>query len=111
MDGAKLIAIHEGRYYRTSDGLSLGPGPFVKVLEYAAGVRATVVGKPSARFFQEALDGADPSSAVMIGDVRLSKYSMAMVVDGTSHKAYDGCRWNFINFFYLLVPINRLLPN
>jgi len=26
MQGAQLIAIHKGRYYRQQDGLSLGPG-------------------------------------------------------------------------------------
>ncbi|BES99780.1 unnamed protein product [Nesidiocoris tenuis] len=71
LDGARLIAIHEGRYYKTSSGLSLGPGPFVKLLEYAAGVKATVIGKPNAEFFQAALKSLailDPHSAVMIGD-------------------------------------------
>lgn len=41
LDGAKLIAIHKGRYYRQKDGLSLGPGPFVEALEYAADVKAS----------------------------------------------------------------------
>ena len=32
-----LIAIHKGRYYKRSDGLALGPGPFVHCFEYATG--------------------------------------------------------------------------
>ncbi|RZF34538.1 hypothetical protein LSTR_LSTR013252 [Laodelphax striatellus] len=68
LEGAKLIAIHEGRYYKRADGLALGPGPFVKALEYAAGGPATVVGKPSAEFFHIGLSGVHPASAVMIGD-------------------------------------------
>ncbi|CAM9103316.1 unnamed protein product, partial [Phaeothamnion confervicola] len=71
MDGAPLIALHKGRYQREADGgLSLGPGPFVAGLEYAAGVSAEVVGKPSPGFFHAALSGigCQPSEAVMIGD-------------------------------------------
>lgn len=71
LGGAKLIAIHEGRYYKTSDGLSLGPGPFVKGLEYAGNCKAQIIGKPSAHFFKTGLGGVDPSNAVMIGDVSL----------------------------------------
>lgn len=72
LDGAALIAIHKGRYYRRKDGLALGPGPFVRALEYAADCRATVVGKPEKTFFLQALSelGCSPSEAVMIGDVR-----------------------------------------
>lgn len=53
LDGAPLIAIHKGRYYRRGDGLALGPGPFVTGLEYAADCRATVVGKPERSFFTQ----------------------------------------------------------
>lgn len=69
LNGGKLIATHEGRYFQTSNGLALGPGMFVKGLEYAADCTAHVVGKPSSDFFRGALDNTDPSEAVMIGDV------------------------------------------
>ncbi|VDN50692.1 unnamed protein product [Dracunculus medinensis] len=70
LDGAELIAIHKGRYYRRKDGLSLGPGPFVEALEYATGVKATVVGKPESVFFRSAIEsfGEEITQAVMIGD-------------------------------------------
>ncbi|XP_064595567.1 haloacid dehalogenase-like hydrolase domain-containing protein 2 [Liolophura sinensis] len=70
LTGAPLIGIHKARYYRRSDGLALGPGPFVAGLEYAAGVTAEVVGKPEASFFTSALDelGVSIDKAVMIGD-------------------------------------------
>ncbi|CAD6231965.1 GSCOCG00001675001-RA-CDS [Cotesia congregata] len=68
MKGASLIAIHEGRYYKRPDGLALGPGGFIKLLEYSANVKAEVVGKPTEKFFTTALDGISPSEAVMIGD-------------------------------------------
>lgn len=61
LNGGKLIATHEGRYFQTSNGLALGPGMFVKGLEYAADCTAHVVGKPSSDFFRGALDNTDRS--------------------------------------------------
>lgn len=45
-------------------------GPFVEALRFASGVKPTIIGKPSAHFFQQALDdmGVAPLRAVMIGD-------------------------------------------
>ncbi|KAJ3240089.1 hypothetical protein HDU78_002494 [Chytriomyces hyalinus] len=65
-----LIALHKGRYLKRKDGLALGPGPFVAALEYATDASAEVVGKPTATFFQAALDDMDlnASECVMIGD-------------------------------------------
>ncbi|XP_066597038.1 haloacid dehalogenase-like hydrolase domain-containing protein 2 [Prorops nasuta] len=68
LDGATLIAIHEGKYYKRPDGLALGPGAFIKALEYSAKVRAEVVGKPTANFFKAALGDIKPEEAIMIGD-------------------------------------------
>lgn len=68
LDGASLIAIHKGRYYKRENGLSLGPGAFIAGLEYSANVKAEVVGKPTAEFFKAALENVPPEEAVMIGD-------------------------------------------
>ncbi|KAL6256042.1 hypothetical protein P5V15_013278 [Pogonomyrmex californicus] len=68
LNGASLIAIHEGRYYKQPDGLSLGPGAFIKGLEYSSNVKAEVIGKPTAGFFKAALEEIDPAQAIMIGD-------------------------------------------
>lgn len=67
----KLIAIHEGKYYKRKDGLALGPGCFVKGLEYAAGTKSILIGKPNEYFFKSALMGTQISveDCVMIGDV------------------------------------------
>jgi ribonucleotide monophosphatase NagD (HAD superfamily) len=48
----------------------LDSGAFVAGLEYAAEVEAIVVGKPSAAYFQAALDAldADPALTWMVGD-------------------------------------------
>ena len=69
-DGARLLALERDRYWRDRDGLSLGAGPFVAGLEYAAGCTAEVMGKPSPAFFRLALDdlGVPAGSVLMIGD-------------------------------------------
>ena len=69
--GAQLIAAAENRYFKDADGeLSMDAGGFVRALEYAAGVEATVVGKPSPEFFHQALHsmGIEPEEAIMVGD-------------------------------------------
>ena len=70
MEGAELIALHRNRYWRTPEGLQLDAGPFVAALEYAAGVSATVIGKPSRPFFQLAASSLelDGDRVVVIGD-------------------------------------------
>jgi len=71
LNGSQLIAIHKSKYFKTSNGLSLGPGPFVSALEYASDTQPLIVGKPSQQFFLQALEpfGCEPQEAVMIGDV------------------------------------------
>ncbi|EAT40614.1 AAEL007677-PA [Aedes aegypti] len=66
---ARLVAIHEGKFYKTKDGISLGPGCFVKGLEYSTGLKSECIGKPNAYFFRSAMpDGLEPEECVMIGD-------------------------------------------
>jgi len=68
--GARLLALERDRYWRDRDGLSLGAGPFVAALEFAAGCTAEVMGKPSPAFFRLALDdlGCAAPSVLMLGD-------------------------------------------
>ncbi len=70
MQGAKLIAIHKNRFWQTEHGLQMDIGGFVEALEYASGVKAMIIGKPSPDFFQIALDdmGLKPAEAAIIGD-------------------------------------------
>jgi len=69
-DGARLVCLHKNRWWQTSRGPLLDAGAFVAGLEYAAGVEAEVVGKPTAAYFQAALAEVDstPAEAVMVGD-------------------------------------------
>lgn len=70
VNGAKLIAIHKNRFWQTEYGLQMDIGGFVDALEYASGVKAMIIGKPSPEFFQIALDdiGLKPSEVAIIGD-------------------------------------------
>jgi HAD superfamily hydrolase (TIGR01458 family) len=68
--GADLYCLHRNRWWQTARGPLLDAGAFVAGLEYAAGVEATVIGKPSPSYFTaacEALD-ADPQLTWMVGD-------------------------------------------
>ncbi len=78
LDGVPLLALEKDRYWLGPTGLELDTGPYAVALEYAAGVKATVCGKPSASFYETALtsmgfaagrrvDGSADAPA-MIGD-------------------------------------------
>jgi HAD superfamily hydrolase (TIGR01458 family) len=68
--GAELYCLHKNRWWQTSRGPLLDAGAFVAGLEYAAEVEATVVGKPSAPYFEAALEAidADPERTWIVGD-------------------------------------------
>jgi HAD superfamily hydrolase (TIGR01458 family) len=68
--GARLVCLHKNRWWQTSRGPLLDAGAFVAGLEYAAGVEAEVVGKPTRAYFDAALTelGASAEEAVMVGD-------------------------------------------
>lgn len=70
MQGAKLIAIHKNRFWQTEEGLQMDIGGFIEGLEYASGAKAMIMGKPSANFFQIALDdmGLKSEEVAIIGD-------------------------------------------
>jgi HAD superfamily hydrolase (TIGR01458 family) len=70
IEGAELIALEKDRYWMAPGGLALSAGPFVAALEFAAGKKAVIMGKPSRAFFSLALEDMDvsPEQAVMIGD-------------------------------------------
>lgn len=68
--GATLVGIGANRFFREGDSLLLDAGPFIKAIEYAASVEAVIMGKPSAVFFQQALEdvGLSPGEVLMVGD-------------------------------------------
>ncbi|CAD6996849.1 haloacid dehalogenase-like hydrolase domain-containing protein 2 [Ceratitis capitata] len=65
----RLVAIHQGKYYKRNDGLALGPGAFIKGLEYATSTNSVLIGKPNEYFFRNAIpEGICSEECVMIGD-------------------------------------------
>jgi HAD superfamily hydrolase (TIGR01458 family) len=68
--GASFYCLHKNRWWQTSRGPMLDSGAFVAGLEYATGVEATVLGKPSSAYFAAALDvlGAEPELTWLVTD-------------------------------------------
>jgi HAD superfamily hydrolase (TIGR01458 family) len=68
--GAELYCLHKNRWWQTRRGPMLDAGAFVAGLEYAAQTEATVLGKPSAAYFDAALEAldAEPGLTWMVGD-------------------------------------------
>jgi HAD superfamily hydrolase (TIGR01458 family) len=68
--GAELYCLHKNRWWQTSRGPLLDAGAFVAGLEYATGVDAVVLGKPSPAYFAAALEalGAEPERTWLVGD-------------------------------------------
>ncbi len=70
MAGAPLLGVGYNRYYRSGGELLLDAGAFIRALEFAAGVQATILGKPDRAFFDAVLasTGATAGRALMVGD-------------------------------------------
>lgn len=70
MNGAKLLCMHRNKYWQTEQGLRMDIGAFVAALEYVTGQTAIVIGKPSAAFFQLAIDalGCSAENTAVLGD-------------------------------------------
>jgi ribonucleotide monophosphatase NagD (HAD superfamily) len=62
--------MHRNLYWRTSDGLELDAGAYIAGLEEATGREAVICGKPSAPYFDAALEmlGVPRERAIMVGD-------------------------------------------
>jgi HAD superfamily hydrolase (TIGR01458 family) len=79
-NGAELIGMHKNRWWLTPDGPTIDSGAFVAGLEFAAGVKARIVGKPAREFFTEAA-GALAAEVSRAGAPRLRRRDIAMVGD------------------------------
>ena len=68
--GAELVATQVNRVARRDDGEHLDTGGWVRLLEYATGQTARVLGKPSPEFFTAPLEalGRGASTALVVGD-------------------------------------------
>lgn len=84
--GAELIGMHKNRWWITPDGPTLDSGAYVAGLEFASGVKARIVGKPSPDFFRVA--AADLAREIRERDAdagrpprRVLRHDLAMVGD------------------------------
>jgi phospholysine phosphohistidine inorganic pyrophosphate phosphatase len=82
LNGARFIALGMGRYWMAPDGVRLDVGAFATALAYASGQTPIVIGKPSADYFQMALDalGVPADRVVMVGDDILNDIEAAQQV-------------------------------
>jgi HAD superfamily hydrolase (TIGR01458 family) len=69
-DGAPLVGMHRNLFWKTAEGWELDGGAYVEALETAAGVSATICGKPAPAFFEAALRllGIPAPNVAMVGD-------------------------------------------
>jgi HAD superfamily hydrolase (TIGR01458 family) len=79
-NGAELIGMHKNRWWLTPDGPTIDSGAFVAGLEFAAGVKARIVGKPAREFFMQAA-GVLAAEVSRAGAARLRWRDIAMVGD------------------------------
>ncbi len=70
--GARLVAMHRNKWWITLGGPTIDSGAYVAALEFATGVRATVIGKPSRACFSEAVR----SLRTELADLRRSEILM-----------------------------------
>jgi HAD superfamily hydrolase (TIGR01458 family) len=89
-DGARLIGMHRNPWWLTPDGPTLDSGAYVAGLEFAADVRAQIIGKPAPAFFSVAVD-ALRSEVTGRGD-RLRRAEIAMVGDDIQTDVLAGQR-------------------
>jgi HAD superfamily hydrolase (TIGR01458 family) len=71
LNGATLIPLHRNKYHMEPEGFCLGPGPFVKALEFATGsANDLCFGKPNKAFFEQASSGLGliASEIIVAGD-------------------------------------------
>jgi HAD superfamily hydrolase (TIGR01458 family) len=70
LDGAAFVAMHRNIYWRTSAGLELDTGAYVRALEEATGIEPVVLGKPSPDFFAAGVAelGVAAERVAMVGD-------------------------------------------
>lgn len=82
MKDPKLISMGYNKYYKDKGQLVIDLGAYTRALEYATGVTATVIGKPSPDYFKKALQliNCQADESVMIGDDIVSDVGAAQTI-------------------------------
>lgn len=98
-NGARLIGMHRNPWWLTPEGPTLDSGAYVAALEFATGVRAQIIGKPSAAFFSIAIEALrrDPRP----GSGRLKRSEIAMVGDDIRTDVFAAQRASLRGVFVL----------
>lgn len=70
LNGGQLVTCGMGRYWMAPEGLRLDVGAYAQALAFASGQTPIVIGKPSANYFQLAVEalGIAPARVIMVGD-------------------------------------------
>lgn len=106
--GASLLALQHGRYFRGPDGDHLDTGAIVAAIEYAAQVRARVLGKPSQDFLRLAMLAAGfpgrTDQVVIVGDDRATDIRMGVDAGATTVQVRTGKYPDQVNAVELPVP-------
>ncbi|WWC87800.1 TIGR01458 family HAD hydrolase [Kwoniella dendrophila CBS 6074] len=93
---AVLIAPHKSLYQQTPatedlpEGLSLGIGPFVTLLEEASGEKAHIVGKPTKSFFELAIERLKSNNGIPANG--LEKSDIGVIGDDINNDLGGGAR-------------------
>jgi HAD superfamily hydrolase (TIGR01458 family) len=87
MDGAPLLGVGYNRYFKSGDHYMMDAGAFIRAVEFAADVEATILGKPSPEFFEQAMasTAVDRAHTLMVGDDVLGD------VEGALNAGLRGC--------------------
>jgi len=90
--GAELLALQRGRYFKAADGDHLDTGAIVAALEYATGQSARVLGKPSPEFLVLAAASARAATneVIVVGDDATTDIAMARSVGACAVQVRTG---------------------
>jgi HAD superfamily hydrolase (TIGR01458 family) len=100
LGGATLIGMHRNPWWLTPEGPTIDSGAYVSALEFAAGIKARIIGKPSPAFFALAIDGLRADVAGR-GGSRLRRAEIAMVGDDIRNDVLAGQRAGLRGVFVL----------
>lgn len=79
--GAELIGMHKNRWWLTAEGPTIDSGALVSGLEFAAGVHARILGKPSRDFFRLVAIEVGGEAAARDGGRPAARHDLAMIGD------------------------------
>ena len=89
-----LVAMQKNKFWKTpEEGLLLDLGAFVNAIEYATGVEALLIGKPSPLYFEEGLNSLGIKKGeefIMIGDDLANDIFPVKQLNGKGILVYTG---------------------